>query len=45
VNLSPHPCAALDAGSLRRLALYLLILLASWLGGAMIERLVGAVFD
>ena len=37
--------ALLDAGSLRRLGLYLLIPLASWVGGAMIERLVDAVLD
>jgi hypothetical protein len=35
----------LDTQSLRRLGFYLLIPLASWVGGAMIERLVDAVLD
>lgn len=35
----------LDARSLRRLGLYLLIPLASWVGGALIERLVDAALD
>jgi hypothetical protein len=34
-----------DAHSLRRMALYLLIPLASWVGGAMIERLMDALLD
>jgi hypothetical protein len=35
----------LDSHSLRRLGLYLLIPVASWVGGAMIERLVDAALD
>ena len=35
----------LDAQSLRRVGLYVLIPLASWLGGAMVERLVDAALD
>ena len=33
----------LDAPTLRRFALYLVIPLASWLGGALVERMVDAV--
>ena len=35
----------LDSHSLQRLGLYLLIPVASWVGGAMIERLVDAALD
>ena len=34
-----------DAPALARLALYLLIPLGSWFGGAFVERLVGAALD
>jgi hypothetical protein len=33
----------IDAGALRRIALYLLIPLGSWMGGALVERLVDAL--
>jgi hypothetical protein len=39
------PAWLLDSHSLRRVALYLLIPVASWVGGAMIERLVDAALD
>jgi len=45
VRVAAVPESLLDARSLRRVGLYLLIPLASWLGGAMIERLVDAVLD
>ncbi len=34
-----------DASTLRRLALYLLIPLVSWSGGALVERLIDAALD
>jgi hypothetical protein len=45
VRVAAVPEWLLDAHSLRRVGLYLLIPLASWLGGAMIERLVDGVLD
>jgi len=39
------PERLIDSHSLRRVALYLLIPLGSWVGGAMIERLVDAALD
>ncbi|MGH0030637.1 MAG: hypothetical protein ACQGVC_12660 [Myxococcota bacterium] len=35
----------LDAGSFRRLGLYLLLPIGSWVGGALVERLVGLLLD
>ncbi len=45
VRVAAVPEWLLDAHSLRRVGLYLLIPLASWVGGAMIERFVDAVLD